>query len=286
MKKIAFLVLLSIMSVGLAFSQNRSQVLADIRFTMEDFMADLNFINEDRLYFNRRLDNLAASFGSPEYFIRNGKKTVSFRNWFKNYCTHDIQGLEIEHSIDILEKTFRKVDEKKNSDKRYSFDVILKRQYFLNGRSYDFPEEKLNMTIVWQGENQYVLLVGLEGNMKQITANAINGTQKQEKQFYNSNGTVKKKQITYVTSDNKRKSDIVSQKKSNENPSKYFKKCRKEARKGGAEAQYELGNCYWDGYGTEVDKQKAVEWWTKAAEQGYAQAQYLIGLCYANGSVV
>ena len=210
MKKIAFLVLLSIMSVGLAFSQNRSQVLADIRFTMEDFMADLNFINEDRLYFNRRLDNLAASFGSPEYFIRNGKKTVSFRNWFKNYCTHDIQGLEIEHSIDILEKTFRKVDEKKNSDKRYSFDVILKRQYFLNGRSYDFPEEKLNMTIVWQGENQYVLLVGLEGNMKQITANAINGTQKQEKQFYNSNGTVKKKQITYVTSDNKNKADIVS----------------------------------------------------------------------------
>ena len=64
MKRIAFLVLLSIMSVGLAFSQNRSQVLADIRFTMEDFMADLNFINEDRLYFNRRLDNLAASFGA------------------------------------------------------------------------------------------------------------------------------------------------------------------------------------------------------------------------------
>lgn len=40
----------------------------------------------------------------------------------------------------------------------------------------------------------------------------------------------------------------------------------KAAEQGHAAAQYNLGNCYYDGEGVEKDLQKAIEWYTKAAE--------------------
>jgi hypothetical protein len=49
-----------------------------------------------------------------------------------------------------------------------------------------------------------------------------------------------------------------------------------DAEKGVAEAQYKLGNCYFNGEGVTKDYEKAVYWWTKAAEQKYAEAQYNI----------
>lgn len=52
---------------------------------------------------------------------------------------------------------------------------------------------------------------------------------------------------------------------------------------GDAEAQIELGSCYYRGLGVSKDLTKAVEWEQKAAEQGYAFAQNYLGLCYYNG---
>ncbi len=86
---------------------------------------------------------------------------------------------------------------------------------------------------------------------------------------------------------------------------------------GNAKAQYELGECYynggskdedetlkkwrksaeqpwifpvqnnlWFGYnryaGITKDNVEAVKWYRKAAEQGYAKAEYMLGICYAN----
>ena len=61
---------------------------------------------------------------------------------------------------------------------------------------------------------------------------------------------------------------------------------RKAAEQGVAEAQYNLGICYENGYGVTKDYTQAVYWWRKAAEQGKANAQYNLGECYANGSGV
>ena len=58
----------------------------------------------------------------------------------------------------------------------------------------------------------------------------------------------------------------------------------KKAEGGDAEAQTDLGACYYEGKGVTQDYKEAVKWYTKAAEQGEASAQRLLGWCYANGS--
>jgi TPR repeat protein len=58
---------------------------------------------------------------------------------------------------------------------------------------------------------------------------------------------------------------------------------RKAAEQGHAIAQYNLGNCYDNGWGVTQNYAEAVKWYRKAAEQGLAQAQYNLGICYENG---
>ena len=53
-----------------------------------------------------------------------------------------------------------------------------------------------------------------------------------------------------------------------------------------ANAQYNLGQCYYYGTGVLQDYKQAVYWYTKAAEQGYARAQYSLGVCNSNGDGV
>lgn len=50
-------------------------------------------------------------------------------------------------------------------------------------------------------------------------------------------------------------------------------KYREAAEQGDAEAQYNLGLCYYNGEGVQQDYTQAVHWWRKAAEQGNARAQ-------------
>ena len=48
-------------------------------------------------------------------------------------------------------------------------------------------------------------------------------------------------------------------------------------------AQLMLGNCYYNGYGVDVDYAEAISWREKAAEQGDAQAQLLVAQQYFSG---
>ena len=56
-----------------------------------------------------------------------------------------------------------------------------------------------------------------------------------------------------------------------------------EADAGNVISQYNLGLCYAEGNGVEVDLAEAVRWFRKAAEQGMPQAQFNLGLCLARG---
>ena len=55
---------------------------------------------------------------------------------------------------------------------------------------------------------------------------------------------------------------------------------REKASQGNKEAQCNLGLCYQQGIGTEVDMQQAIFWMEKAAKQDYAPAQYNLGTFY------
>ncbi len=60
---------------------------------------------------------------------------------------------------------------------------------------------------------------------------------------------------------------------------------RREAAKGGAEGQTNLGLCYYSGLGG-VDRSEAIPLYQSAADQEYAVAQYNLGVCYLNGEGV
>ena len=65
-----------------------------------------------------------------------------------------------------------------------------------------------------------------------------------------------------------------------------FRIYEKAAKKGDANAQNNLGDCYYFGRGVQQDYAKAVFWYAKSAEQGNANAQKSLGVCYYNGQGV
>jgi len=60
-----------------------------------------------------------------------------------------------------------------------------------------------------------------------------------------------------------------------------------EARTGKAEAQFNIGDCYYEGIGgLNQDYKEAVRWFSLSAKQGNASAQYELALCYMAGKGV
>lgn len=55
------------------------------------------------------------------------------------------------------------------------------------------------------------------------------------------------------------------------------------AEKGDADAQYNIGWMYMNGYGLRVNDSLALEWWQKAAAQGHSDASFSIGMLYSLG---
>lgn len=63
-----------------------------------------------------------------------------------------------------------------------------------------------------------------------------------------------------------------------------FNSYMKAAKKGDAEAQYNLAQCYYNGDGVTQNYKEAVKWYRKSANQGYAAAQCGLGVCYYYGN--
>ena len=61
---------------------------------------------------------------------------------------------------------------------------------------------------------------------------------------------------------------------------------REGAEIGDADSQYNLGRCYYNGYGVEQSYEEAVKWYRLASDQGYAEAQCSFGVCYYDGNGV
>ena len=69
------------------------------------------------------------------------------------------------------------------------------------------------------------------------------------------------------------------------NYSEAVKWYRKAAEQGDADAQFNLGACYFLGNGVEKNDSEAVKWWRRAAEQGNAKAQEVLrclGIFYSS----
>jgi TPR repeat protein len=61
---------------------------------------------------------------------------------------------------------------------------------------------------------------------------------------------------------------------------------RSAACEGNADAMYEIGRCYDEGLGLDVDPITAIKWYEAASRQGHAKAINTLAWCYAKGSGV
>ncbi len=55
------------------------------------------------------------------------------------------------------------------------------------------------------------------------------------------------------------------------------------AENGDADAQYNIGWMYLNGYGLRINDSLALTWWKKASEQGHSDASFSIGMLYSLG---
>lgn len=62
--------------------------------------------------------------------------------------------------------------------------------------------------------------------------------------------------------------------------------CREIASEGDLQAQYEMGEFFYQGERVERDIEKALEWFERASIQGHPRAQYLLGLMHFQGEGV
>lgn len=147
------------------FAQTKSQVTSDITYTMSDFMSDVSCLNEDPEYVMQNIESVSTTFGSPDYFLYNGRQMDSFKAWLESYCNEWLRQGYVEHQLQIKQQTIEKVDAKEEQDKRYRFDGILLRKLQQN------PEDRkdLSFVIEWKGEGRYVSLLEIKGNLDTAT---------------------------------------------------------------------------------------------------------------------
>ncbi len=62
--------------------------------------------------------------------------------------------------------------------------------------------------------------------------------------------------------------------------------CQQAAENGDRQAEYELGEFYYDGKRTERDFDQALKWFEQASLKGHAQAQYRLGMMFFRGEAV
>lgn len=62
--------------------------------------------------------------------------------------------------------------------------------------------------------------------------------------------------------------------------------CRSEAEAGDMQAQFEMGEFYYQGERTERDLDQAIKWYEQASVQGHPDAQYRLGLMHIDGEGV
>ncbi|WP_187648043.1 tetratricopeptide repeat protein [Nitrosophilus labii] len=59
----------------------------------------------------------------------------------------------------------------------------------------------------------------------------------------------------------------------------------KLARDGDKEAMYYMGMFYYEGYGVQKDKKKAIEWWKRADRRGSIDAKYMLQTISTDSSI-
>ena len=158
MKKFWSIIIVVLATVMQIQAQVKSLVISDVTYTLEDFAADLSNINDRVELIEENIHSVSHTFGSPNYFLYNGKQMPSFQQWLADYIS-SLDGQRTEHTIDILQQSFEKVNPKDYTDKRYKFNAILARNAPL--RTWD--DLTIAFVVEWKGTGHYVDILEILG---------------------------------------------------------------------------------------------------------------------------
>jgi len=255
-------------------AQQKSQILSDIRLTMQDFMADISNINEEKQYFKENLRSLSQTYSAGTYFMCNGIQQPSFLAWAEEYCTLHLAELPVQHTIDILEHSFQKVDANNKNDKRYRFDATIIRTWSEENQTTD----NLSFVVVWNGRDNYASLTEINGRLSTISEMSEDAlyavAAKHLDEGNKIQGVAFLKQAAeknYIPALNRLGKHYFSERLYDE----AFKWLMKGDGTSG-DICYMLGWMYENGRGTEKDWWKALEYYEKAVKGEYILANGMV----------
>lgn len=142
-------------------AQNKTQVLADFRWTLAEFQSALNFMVEEPDFIQQNIRNIADAFGSDEYFFYNSNKQPSFHEWLHGYYRTWQPDKAVVHTFNIREQSLAKMEPDRSEDHRWRFDADLSRTVG------DGPEQKMLLSFIvqWGGEGHYAPILQIDGDL-------------------------------------------------------------------------------------------------------------------------
>lgn len=151
-----------------AFGQNEIEIKQKIQSSLENFMANLSYINdEDEPIL---ASTIASEFGGGNYFIFNGKE-MKLEHFIEDYCHSDLQRQIVNHTLVLTREGIVKFDSDK-ADKRWSVNAILKREYASNP-NIKIDDEKIKFIVFWNGINEHLYLLDISFQSRPRTHDGV-----------------------------------------------------------------------------------------------------------------
>lgn len=166
MKKILWF-LFFLCNAWMAHAQSHADVLQGVKSTMNDFVADLNAAVELETkddWYRQSVENIGQTYGAA-YFYFNNVDEESLTDWLFSYADQTLLSQPVTHDIQVLDKTLTKYNKDKDEDKRYRFDVILKRHWRGVSGYKAAPDERVTITVVWNGLENHVSITEISGKL-------------------------------------------------------------------------------------------------------------------------
>lgn len=214
----------------------------------------------------------------------------SFLQWLRTYCSIQLNRKDVEHELDILKLTTQKVEPANNDDHRWSFKAKLKRNFMDKENHLSIPEDELIFTVVYNGEEQYVTIVGIDGTISELPKDRMDSFNSQEilnllyqdetekavtqlLPWAEKGGLEAQKLLGSIYHENKRGWEAL----------KWYVKVTEQ---NDVEALYGIGSLYFQGIGVEQNDTEAFKWFKFAADKGHTQSIHNIGWAYMEGKGV
>lgn len=155
-KLIKLLFLLLILFSFPVYGQNEIEIKQKIRSSLESFMSDLSYVNdEDEPIL---ASTIAIEYGGGNYFVFNGRE-MKLEHFIEDYCHSDLQRQIVNHTLLLTHEGFVKLDDDK-ADKRWSVNAILKREYASNPNTR-IDDENIKFIVSWNDQNGNISILDI-----------------------------------------------------------------------------------------------------------------------------